>query len=84
MSVWGTDKITLIGTRELKELRELNAELLAALEETITHKVLGQNLIEPPEGFMAKLRELIAKAEGSKEGPLHRFRKMLDEAEEQK
>lgn len=31
MSIWGTDKITLIGTQELKELRELNAELLAAL-----------------------------------------------------
>lgn len=33
MSVWGTDKITLIGTRELKELRELNAELLEVLKE---------------------------------------------------
>jgi len=52
-----------MASRKLKELRELNAELLSALAETLSHKVLGQNLIEPPEGFITKLRELVSKAE---------------------
>lgn len=54
MSVWGTDKITLIGTRELKELRELNAELLGILKHIISSYELTDSDLSESESAIAK------------------------------
>lgn len=61
--------------KQVLELREVNAELLEALKYT-------RLFVAQPTPVSDKIDGIIAKAEGRNEGPMHRFRKMLDEAEE--
>lgn len=62
MSPWGTDRITLIGTRELAELRKLNAELLHMLIRA--EPWIGGEIGFGSRGLADDVASLIAKARG--------------------
>ena len=62
MSVWGTDKITLIGTQEIKELRE---QLRLANIDSFQNEAENQQLRELNARLLKTLRAIAITAESS-------------------